>query len=298
MATFSEKDFNAERYFSFRPSYPADFYQLLSNYHHGPCQLLVDVGCGPGTATFQMASSLQSFQKVIGTDISPTMIEQAKQALASERSDMRVSFQVSPGDDFTFLGPEKSDKQICDMITAVECVHWFAFDAFQEAVAANLRSGGTIAIWGYADAIFVDYPDLDDILNDVAYGEDKLGPYWEQPGRHILRNMLRDRNFDKTKFTDVQEVYLQATDLRSTTCTKPDNKCKPLLIIKEMTLLEFAGYVKTWSAYHAWLKKIGNTRPNIVDELIERVLSLHPELSIDSKVRLVWNTFYKFARRI
>lgn len=114
---------------------------------------MVDVGCGPGTATLQLAEH-SSFSNVIGTDFSASMIESAE---ACRRQDAlkfeKVVFHQSPGESFEFLG-EKANKQKCDMITAVECIHYFDIDAFQNEVGANLRKDGTIAIWGYGDFFF------------------------------------------------------------------------------------------------------------------------------------------------
>lgn len=295
MSAFAEGDFDAERYDRSRPTYPDDFYQVLDKYHKGKRDLLVDVGCGPGTATLQMAHEIGAFDKIIGTDCSRTMVKKAQQS-QSRGGDGRLSFLVSPCDDFSFLGCNKADKQAVDLITAVECVHWFDFRNFQDAVAANLRSGGTIAIWGYADAIFVEHADLDAILDDVAYGEANLGPYWDQPGRSILRSLLAEWSFDRTQFTDIEEVNLKATSIR--TSAVRDIQPKPLVIVKEMTVADYAAYVRTWSAYHAWHKRFGDSRPDIAEEFVKRVNRVHPELTADSIVKVAWNTFYKFARRI
>lgn len=296
MSAFSAKDFNALRYSNSRPSYPDSFYQLLSRYHEGRRKLAVDVGCGPGTATFQLAS-LNTFEKVIGTDISKTMVEKARTNISEyPQLSSKLSFEVSSGDQFSFLGPHDTNKQACDMITAVECVHWFDFDKFQDAVASNLRSNGTIAIWGYADVIFVDYPDLDDILDDLAYGKDELGPYWEQPGRKILRGMLRDKNLDETKFKDIEEVYFEPASLRTGDVSNIFRH--PLLICKEMTLSDYRDYVKTWSAYHSWEEEHEAGEKNLVDRHISKLMELHPEFTKQFKIKVAWKTFYKFGRRI
>ncbi|CCE93418.1 class I SAM-dependent methyltransferase TDEL_0G00510 [Torulaspora delbrueckii] len=295
MSAFAESDFNADRYDRSRPSYPSDFYRILDQYHKGQRHLLVDVGCGPGTATLQMAKELREFDKIIGTDISDAMVKKAQQSQSTVKHE-RLSFALVPSDDFSFLGPVENDRQVVDMITAVECVHWFDYQKFQASIAANLRSNGTIAIWGYADAVFIDYPDLDDILDDVAYGSDQLGPYWEQPGRKILRTMLANWSFNLDKFTDIREVNLKATSLRTTSVS--EIQPQPLVIVKEMTVADYAAYVKTWSAYHAWYKKFGDSKPDVTEEFVKRVNSTYPELTANSTVKVAWNTFYKFARRI
>ncbi|QLL34921.1 hypothetical protein HG536_0H02960 [Torulaspora globosa] len=293
MSTFSESDFDAERYDRSRPSYPDRFYAALDKYHQGPRRCVVDVGCGPGTATFQMAALLSGFEQVVGTDISPTMIEKARSASGS---DERVSFEVSSGNEFSFLGAAKANRQTLDMVTAVECVHWFDFASFQSSVAANLRRGGTFAIWGYADAAFIDYPELDAVLNDVSYGRDQLGPFWQQPGRNVLRGMLENWVFDSRYFADEQSAEVRVADLRAPQHLHAQQR--PLILSKEMTVSDYANYVRTFSAYHTWKTKHGDSEEDIAERLVETICTVQPELTPDSKVQVAWNTFYKFARRV
>ncbi|KOH00121.1 trans-aconitate 3-methyltransferase [Saccharomyces eubayanus] len=299
MSTFSASDFNSKRYSSSRPSYPSEFYKIVDEYHEGDRKLLVDVGCGPGTATLQMVEELKPFNRIIGSDLSATMIKTAN-AIREDNPNIykNVSFEISPSDSFEFLGTDSADKQKIDMITAVECAHWFDFDKFQRSVHANLREDGTIAIWGYADPIFPDYPEFDDLMDDVPYGKETLGPYWEQPGRSRLRNMLKDFTLDPKLFRHIQVSYFYATDMRDLEKFR-QHKEKPLLIRKQITLLEFAEYVRTWSAYHQWKQDPKNEgKQDIADWFIEESLRRRPELTANTKIEVVWNTFYKLGKRI
>ncbi|QHS72960.1 trans-aconitate 3-methyltransferase [Saccharomyces paradoxus] len=299
MSTFSASDFNSKRYSSSRPSYPSDFYKIIDAYHDGERKLLVDVGCGPGTATLQMAKELKLFDRIIGSDLSATMIKTAE-AIKEGSSDTykNVSFKISSSDNFEFLGADLVDKQTVDMITAVECAHWFDFERFQQSVYANLRKDGTIAIWGYADPIFPDYPEFDDLMIEVPYGKETLGPYWEQPGRSRLRNMLRDSHLDPARFHDIQVSYFCAEDVRDEVKLRQHTE-KPLLIRKQVTLVEFAEYVKTWSAYHQWKQDPKNKdKEDVADWFIKESLRRRPELTANTKIEVVWNTFYKLGKRI
>lgn len=292
MSAFSANDFDAQRYSSKRPAYPDSFYEVLSSYHEGPRKLVVDVGCGPGIATFQLAKCLNSFEKIIGTDLSDTMVESARKVRRQNpQKYANVSFEQSPAESFEFLGPN-SNKRKCDMITAVECAHWFDFEKFQEAAAANLREGGTLAIWGYGDFFFPDYPKLDAEIDDLTFGEDKFGPYWEQPGRNIACEMLKDLHYDSKWFTDVEEVYYHKEDLES---KNPESI--PLFMYKRLTLMGLKEYIKTWSGYHSWRKDHPVPEKDITDLFMERVNELYPELHETSEVQITWRTFWMFARR-
>lgn len=292
MSTFSAQDFNAQRYFSVRPTYPDSFYKVLNAYHKGPRELVVDVGCGPGTATFQLAEQLDSFQRVIGTDLSPTMIESARSFQKQDpQKYSRVSFEQSPAESFDFL-KTNSNKQKCDMVTAVECVHWFNFEKFQESVANTLCPGGTLAIWGYGDFFFPDYPLLTAEIDKLSYADDKLGPYWQQPGRRIACEMLKDLHFDSKWFQDVEEVYFYEDDLKG---KNPGDI--PLFMYQKLTLAQLKEYIKSWSGHHSWKKDNPNAEKDITDAFVERAIELYPQLNEKSELQITWRTFWMFARR-
>lgn len=292
MSAFSAQDFNAERYSSTRPSYPDSFYKVLSDYHRGPRELVVDVGCGPGIATFQLSEELTSFEKVIGTDLSSTMVESARSIQRQNQEKYaRVSFEQSPGESFEFLDSD-ADKQKCDMIAAVECVHWFDFSKFQKAVADNLRPGGTLAIWGYGDFFLPDYPLLTNEIDNLSYADDKLGPYWQQPGRRIACEMLKDLQYDPKWFQDIEEVYFYEKDLEG---KGPDDI--PLFMCQRWTLIQLKEYIKSWSGYHSWKKDHPDSEKDITDAFVDRALELYPQLSQESVLQVIWRTFWMFARR-
>lgn len=315
MSAFSNKSFNTVRYFLSRPDYPASFYQILKNYHETNQtvkkigQRVLDIGCGPGTATFQMSQYLNEnvsensalpYKQFLGTDISSVMIQKAN----NELQDRLAKNIINPNLDIKFdicsydnIGQSNHGLNKFDLITAVQCVHWFDFDTFQKIVHDDLLlPGGTLAIWGYADAILVDYPDLDDITIDVAYADNQMGPYWQQPGRNILRNLLNDFKFDANKFDNIKESYFHAKDLRKNKQIFNSNDI--LKICKACTLQQYENYLKTFSAYNSWkLDPQNANKPDPCETYIDEIIKRHPELSRDSKINLVWNTFYKFATR-
>lgn len=292
MSAFSAQDFNALRYSSVRPAYPNSFYKILSDYHQGPRELVVDVGCGPGVATFQLSEQLNSFQKVIGTDLSSTMIESARSLQSQDpQRYSRVSFEQSPGESFEFL-KNGSDDLKCDMVTAVECVHWFDFAKFQEAVAAILRPGGTLAIWGYGDFFFEDYPLLTGEIDKLSYSPDGFGSYWEQPGRRLACEMLKELHYDPKYFRDIEEVYFYEDDLKG---KGPDDI--PLFMHQKTSLAQLKEYIKSWSGYHSWKKNNPNAAKDITDTFVDRAMELYPQLNEDSVLQITWRTFWMFARR-
>lgn len=291
MSSFGTKDFDAKNYSQLRPNYPEEFYKVLSNYHLGPRELLVDLGCGPGTATLQMADRL-SFKKVIGTDLSKVMVQRANSCKKETPvSYNNVTFMQSPGESLEFLGID-ANKQKCDMITAVECVHYFDIKNFEKAVAANLRKGGTIAIWGYGDFFFPDHPKLDAELKHLISGPDRLGPYWQQPGRRLATELLKDFHYDDRWFTATEEVYFHKAILMST-----NTDAVPLYLSQRFSLAGLRDYFKTWSGYQSWKDANPAINDDIVETFVREAKKLYPELKDDSELQITWETFWKFARR-
>jgi arsenite methyltransferase len=64
---------------------------------------ILDLGCGTGTATLEIASRLQGTGKVVGLDLSEKMIEQAERKLA-ESECANVAFVVENGTELGYAG--------------------------------------------------------------------------------------------------------------------------------------------------------------------------------------------------
>lgn len=296
MSAFSAPDFDAKTYSGVRPQYPPTFYEFLRKYHKGASNCAVDAGCGPGIATFQLFAELPEFKEVIGSDLSAVMIERAREILHSSSdkdfAGRKLRFEVSPGDEFKFL--KHPDQQECDMITYAESAHWINFESLQRNVAANLRQDGTFAVWGYGDFIVLDYPELDAAIDDMIYGKEKLGKYWDQPGRTYIANMMRDFKPSDESYKDIRRIEFSALNLRNSTIHENES---PLIMTKDVTFEEFGNYFKSWSGYHAW-KKDHPQETDIVNPVVDKLKQLDPELiNNQKKIRLAWHTYIIVCRR-
>lgn len=91
---------------------------------------ILDIGCGTGIATRQLA---QRGAEVIGSDISGEMIAQARQGGG-------IEYVVAPAHEIPF------EDQNFDLVTAFSAFHWFAnLDAVSE-IRRVLKSGGLFAV--------------------------------------------------------------------------------------------------------------------------------------------------------
>ena len=145
-----------------------------------------------------------------------------------------------------------------DAVLIGQAVHWFDHARFFAEMSRILRSEGTLAYWDYTDHVLVDYPKATEILhrhcldrgggNDKADDPDRLGYYWERPGRSLVENFLRDITPPLESFKDTERIeYEPATD-------GPRSGKGNLLLHRRMTIGECKAYMRTWSTYHSWME--------------------------------------------
>ncbi|KAK5174555.1 uncharacterized protein LTR77_001636 [Saxophila tyrrhenica] len=146
---------------------------------------LLDLGCGPGSATRDLAPH---FDLAFGLDPSDEMLRTAR-AIGGHAKLSPIQYMQGDAEECSGV-PDES----VDLITAVTAGHWFDMDRFWPTAARVLRPGGTVAfstIW----RIFV-HPrktphanDIQEILIDLE--QRTLGPY-QKPGNWSLMGMYAD----------------------------------------------------------------------------------------------------------
>ena len=100
---------------------------------------ILDLGCGTGWGTIDIATKLGGTGKVIGLDLSKKMIEQAKQKL-SEFTYNNVEFEVGSGSSLDY-------RDYFDYVLSTNAFHHFAKkeETFFK-VCQSLKYGGTFAV--------------------------------------------------------------------------------------------------------------------------------------------------------
>lgn len=162
------------RYAAFRPNYPPKLAAHLAGLAPGH-GLAVDVGCGTGQLTVQLAGH---FDGVIGFDPSPAQLDHAA-------PHPRVTYRPASAEALPL--PDART----DLIAAAQAAHWFDLPAFYAEVRRVARPGAIVALASYGA------PRLDDAaLSDRfdRFYHDGIGPFWP-PERRLVDSGYADLDF-------------------------------------------------------------------------------------------------------
>jgi trans-aconitate methyltransferase len=110
----------AQSYAAERTAYPTELYDTVFKHHvatGGRTDLLLDVGCGPGNATRDLAIV---FDRAIGTDPGAEMIIAARQLGGRTRSGEEIRFEVSPAEEISKVNGVEPGS--VDLLTAAMAV--------------------------------------------------------------------------------------------------------------------------------------------------------------------------------
>jgi len=200
------------------------------------------------------------------------MIAQARSSTPSSQYP-NITFRQASAEDLEFVEDES-----LDMVVAGQAAHWFNFEVVWGEIARKMRKGGTLAFWGYKDNIFVDYPRASKVLDKYCYGEKYMGPFWEQPGRDLLREKYHNIFPPEKDWADVKRIEYE-----------PGTKGKgsgegEVLMEKRLKLGEIEGYARTFSAYWNWMAAHEGTKSradggegDVVDRMFDEMLEVEPE---------------------
>jgi SAM-dependent methyltransferase len=148
----------AEKYFAFRPQYPAALFAWLAQI--APARGLAwDCGTGSGQAALGLS---EHFAHVLATDPDPRQL-----ALAPKRAN--IDYRLAPAE----AGP--GPREAVDLIACACSIHWFDLPKFYETASRALKPGGVIAAWTY-DWPWTGSAPLDAVLERLK--SEILGPFW------------------------------------------------------------------------------------------------------------------------
>ncbi len=116
-----------------------------------------------------------------------------------------------------------------DLVTVAQALHWFDRPAFFAEAARVLVPEGVLAVCCYGLVEIA--PTIDAVVRD--YYSETVGPYWPG-GRALVEDGYRSIEFPFAEFATA-----------------------PLVFERQMTLKQFGGYVRTWSATQRFAAALG-----------------------------------------
>ncbi|EAQ87136.1 hypothetical protein CHGG_03755 [Chaetomium globosum CBS 148.51] len=129
-----------------RLDYHPRLYNIVLSHHQstgGQLNTVLDVGCGPGTATRSLAGL---FNHAVGIDPSEGMITTARSlGGVTHANNKPIRFEVCTVEDVTAQAALEAGS--VDLLTAATAAHWFDMASFWPHAARLLRPGGTVALW-------------------------------------------------------------------------------------------------------------------------------------------------------
>ncbi|KAF2798424.1 S-adenosyl-L-methionine-dependent methyltransferase [Melanomma pulvis-pyrius CBS 109.77] len=176
-------------YASVRRDYHPSLYQTVLNHHTstgGQLHTLLDVGCGPGSATRALAPH---FAHATGLDPSEGMLDTARSLGGVTSNSEPIRYGVSTAEHLgENLLPPIVESSV-DLITAANAAHWFNMPPFWARAAHILKPGGTVALWTSSNICA--HPSMPNAAAIQAafdqHQERHLVPYFE-PGNLLTRN--------------------------------------------------------------------------------------------------------------
>ncbi|OCL01852.1 methyltransferase domain-containing protein [Glonium stellatum] len=181
------------KYAQRRPSYHPNLYQTIIDHHTstgGQLDILLDVGCGPGTAVRGLAPH---FTHAVGLDPSEGMISTARSLGGVASTSEPIRFDVSTAEDLgQHLSPPILNASV-DLITASTAAHWFDMSRFWPRAAQVLKPGGTVALWtGRSLRVHPSMPNYAAIQAAIdEHKERHLKAYFE-PGNLLTQSLYAD----------------------------------------------------------------------------------------------------------
>lgn len=215
-----------------------------------------------------------------------------------------ITYLAGTGESLPFVADAEAD-----MVTGAQCAHWFSYAPFWAEMARVVRPGGTVALWGYKDFVFVGRRAASGVVARYTYGRENLGPYWSQPGRGRVQGRFRclvppaehweaverweyETVFPDTEGDDDDDDELRHLDYARTVLPDPDMtgrlvKQGQVLMEMKISLGRLESYARTWSSVHAW-KKAHPERVargdagdgDLVDEWFDELRRVVPEWGI------------------
>ncbi|GAA6061857.1 hypothetical protein JCM10212_001290 [Sporobolomyces blumeae] len=330
MSAFATESFDAQAYADNRVTYPRELYDYVLDHttRRGPPRdpdltrpssktVCLDLGCGPGLATFEFAPH---FDETVGVEPGQGMVDVAndlRQRSSTSLATKTVRFARGSAERLDDVGIEP---ETVDLAVACTAAHWFDPVPTWHQLATVLKPGASFAFFTYSTLHFPTRPELEALV--VPFDRDVLGPYWTEPGHSRSWSLLAtfpfpdaasdgriDAAFDPSSFERVyfllspdQDPPRPSISTTSTTTTSQENvkttverSLSPILS-RSWTRTQVADLVRTWSACHSWNEAHRAEGRDCVQEWIEALTDAGWR-DADERVDVAWEVGLMLGRK-
>lgn len=274
--------YDSSNYNMNRPQYRDSLVDAILTFHKcsisdAATDLAVDVATGTGIFARQLK---RGFTKVIGTDISGSMLDKAREA----SSGSNMEFVESAAESMPFLSNHS-----VDVITVATAAHWFDVDKFLKESQRILKPNGTLAIFGYPGLPhFVDYPQCDELLRQHMYGKDGLDPY-RVSGHDIVAGGYQSYHqaMARDSWRDIERrIYPSAFSCgRTPTPVVGDH---PVVMDFKVTWRALDKFISTWSMQKSYDQAHPNLDLPSHVTIVQNMMAAADATDMDERLRLEW----------
>lgn len=278
--------------------------------------------------------------RLVGIDTGKGMIEIAPAALQAWAKTTGKKDVVSSKKSRFVVGDSANlsgvlEDHAVSLVIAATAAHWFDHAKTWRELTRVVRPGGAVLYWTYGENYLPGHPGLQgDIFKFMQ--ADGIGPYFSQPGRSLLTNLLKDIPLphdaallgegalpqDLVDQWDQSSVLyekhpLEAEGIADTSwiasSSDPPHQVdlrRPFRLEQVMTWTDYEGYIRTASALHSYLKAHPEEQEgegDIADRFIkklrgkvaeERARGVGTEEGLpDDKIRVAWPLGIKGIRK-
>ncbi|KAL4422964.1 hypothetical protein ABPG75_009161 [Micractinium tetrahymenae] len=261
----------SEAYSQLRPRYTAHLYDRILGWaglagQHAQRGLAVDLGCGSGQATADLAAL---FDRVVGVDASAEQLRHAPQLPNAE-------FRCRPVE-ATWL-PDGC----ADLAVVATALHWFDLPAAYREMRRILKPSGALAAWAYSPwsgLIVPEDPSKADAVERIQ--RDLLQRFTPHIHPHLQRFMQGGYASYAPSSAEFAEVELETFDMQV-----------------PMTVQQVAGWVQSWSAFKPHCEQHGEAATRaLLERYCEDLVAALGVPDAQATVRTRWPVHMLLARR-
>ncbi|EIM23708.1 S-adenosyl-L-methionine-dependent methyltransferase [Wallemia mellicola CBS 633.66] len=263
MSRFSHANFNAKNYAEARPTYVPKIYDLISNFHKGARDAVVDVGSGPGNGTQGLLDL--DFGKVYAVEPSTVMIEEGK----NRPRGTEIDWFTGSGENLSQILPNK-----VDMITSFEAAHWMDHEKTWKECYEVLTPGGTVAHVMYGHTELLGNEKASEIVLDFA--RNKLKAYYMP--QHDIAFGLMDA-IDPPSWATRVERHKFLTKSKD-----GENQC---IMTRETTLRGLQAQIYSWSPTDQYVEEHPGEDP--VGDIMKVIMELYNAKDLDHPITMAWS---------